>query len=108
MSDEQENQPKPTTKFAPMQKQREVVESQWGTIGGGKENSTMPTDTLTQKRNDVKTSKQQDTIEMKRQTVYMPKWLATRLKIHAASTGDDISGIITRLVEDYLDRVERE
>ncbi len=39
--------------------------------------------------------------EMKRQTVYMPKELATWLKIHAASIDDDISGIITRLVEHY-------
>jgi len=39
--------------------------------------------------------------EMKRQTVYMPKELATWLKVHAALTGDDISGVITRLVEHY-------
>lgn len=44
--------------------------------------------------------------EMKRQTVYMPQQLATRLKVHAATIGDDISGIITRLEEDYLDKVE--
>ncbi len=100
MSDEQEKKPKPTTRFA-------SIKQQFETIGGG-EDTPMPADTLTQKRNDVKTSRQQDTSEMKRQTVYMPKRLATRLKIHAASTGDDISGIITRLVEDYLDRVERE
>ena len=101
MSDEQEKQPvpKPTARFGSMKKQFE-------TIGGGKED-TIPTDTLTQKRNDVITSKQQDTPEMKRQTVYMPKDLATRLKIHAASTGDDISGIITRLVESYLDQAEK-
>ncbi len=41
------------------------------------------------------------TPEMKRQTVYMPKELATWLKVHAASIDDDISGIITRLVEHY-------
>jgi len=40
-------------------------------------------------------------LEMKRQTVYMPKELATWLKVHAALTGDDISGVITRLVEQY-------
>jgi len=41
------------------------------------------------------------TTEMKRQTVYMPKELATWLKVHAALTGDDISGVITTLVEQY-------
>lgn len=98
MNDEQEKLKKPTTKFA-------SIKQQYETIGGGKED-TLPVDTLTQKHNNVKTSGQQDTPEMKRQTVYMPKHLATRLKIHAASTGDDISGIITRLVETYLDKEE--
>jgi len=44
--------------------------------------------------------------EMKRQTVYMPQQLATQLKVHAATIGDAISGIITRLEEGYLDKVE--
>ena len=99
MSDEQEKKPKPTTRFG-------SIKQQYETIGGGNDTS-MPVDTLTQKHNDIKTSRQQDAPEMKRQTVYMPRQLATRLKIHAASMGDDISGIITRLVEDYLDQVER-
>ena len=45
--------------------------------------------------------------EKQRQTVYLPQSLAIRLKVHAAAIQDDISGIITRLVEQYLDEVER-
>lgn len=93
MSDEQTK--KPTTKFG-------SIKDQWETIGGRKEETDMQS-TITSKRQDALTSKQQDVPEMKRQTVYMPKGLATRLKIHAASTGKDISGIITKLVEAYLD-----
>jgi hypothetical protein len=44
--------------------------------------------------------------EMKRQTIYIPQQLATPLKVHATTIGDDISGIITRLEEGYLDKVE--
>jgi hypothetical protein len=44
--------------------------------------------------------------EMKRQTVYMPAGLARWLKVHAAATGDDISGIITDLVTKYRNEVE--
>jgi hypothetical protein len=101
MSDQQE--PKPTTRFGNIQ-QRETIE-QWKTVGGGK--SEMPADTLTQKHQDVKTSATHPSgEEMKRQTVYIPKPLATRLKVHAAIINDDISGSITRLVEQYLDEVE--
>ena len=105
MSNEQEKKPTttPTTKFASMQKQRETVE-ELQTIGGGKGN--MPQSTLTQKRQDAKTSEHTPD-EMFRQTVYMPKSLARRLKSHAAIIDEDISGIITRLVETYLDDVER-
>jgi hypothetical protein len=95
MSNEQEK--KPTQKFGTMKQQ-------WETIGGGKGDTEMQ-GALTQKRHDVKASEQE---EMKRQTVYMPKTLATRLKARAALIGDDISGIITRLVETYLDEAEKE
>jgi len=54
----------------------------------------------TERYNDKEASPGSPT-EMKRQTVYMPKELATWLKVHAALTGDDISGVITRLVEHY-------
>jgi hypothetical protein len=67
----------------------------------------MPADTLTQKHQDVKTSTVRTPgEEMKRQTVYIPKPLATWLKVHAAIINDDISGIITRLVEQYRDEIE--
>lgn len=46
------------------------------------------------------------TDDMKRQTVYMPAGLARWLKVHAAATGDDVSGIITGLVAQYKDKVE--
>ncbi len=93
MSDEEK---KPTTKFGSMRQQ-------WETIGGNK-GADMPADTMAQKRQDVKTSR--DTQNMKRQTVYMPRDLAIWLKAHAALTGTDISGIMTRLVEDYKKNVE--
>ncbi len=41
-----------------------------------------------------------------RQTVWMPKVLNRRLKIQAAREGEDISGIINRLVEEYLEKEE--
>ncbi len=94
MNDEQEKK-KPTTKFG-------SIANQWDTIGGGKDVQ----DTLTQERKDVTTSKRYDASEMKRQTVYMPAGLARWLKIHAAATGDDISGIITNLVTLYKKEVE--
>ena len=94
MSDEQEKK-KPTTKFG-------SIANQWDTIGGGKDVQ----DTLTQERKDVTTSKRYDASEMKRQTVYMPAGLARWLKVHAAVTGGDISGIITGLIAKYRDEVE--
>ena len=42
-----------------------------------------------------------DKEEMKRQTVYLPKSLASWLKVHAATRDEDMSGIIARLVEEY-------
>ena len=102
MSDEQK-EIKPTKKFGSMQQQREAVE-EFGTIGN-KGKSDTSADTLTQKRQEVKTPMPLAE-EMKRQTVYMPQQLATRLKVHAATIGDDISGIIRRLVADYLDEVD--
>ncbi len=96
MSEEKEKEPKPTNKFGSMKRQFE-------TIGGGKE--TMPGEgTLTLKRQDIKTSS--TTEELKRQTIYMPRRLATWLKTHAASTEVDMSAIMTRLVEEYKDKVE--
>lgn len=38
---------------------------------------------------------------MKQQTFYLPKELAHWLKVHAAITEQDVSTIITRLIEDY-------
>lgn len=97
MSDEPTK--KPTTKFG-------SIQQQWDTIGGAKGDTTMAQDTLTQKRQNSITSKQQDIQEMKRQTVYMPQHLAIWLKAHAALNGEDISGIITHLVEDYKNKEE--
>jgi hypothetical protein len=94
MSDTPEK--KPTTRFGSMKEQFE-------TIGG----ATDMQGTLTQEHQDAKTSAHSQE-DMKRQTVYMPQRLATRLKVHAAIIGDDISGIITRLVKTYLDEVEKD
>lgn len=58
----------------------------------------------TVKGQDAKKSKLPD--DMKQQTVYLPKKLALRLKAHAAMTEQDISSIITELVEQYLIRQE--
>lgn len=100
MSDEgKEKEPKPTSKFG-------SVKRQFETIGGGKGDSTMQGEgTLTLKRPDVKTSPAPE--EMKRQTIYLPRRLATWLKMHAASTEDDMSAIITGLVEELKDKVEK-
>ena len=43
---------------------------------------------------------------MKRQTIFMPEELATWLKIYAARKGDDMSGIVTELVEQLREREE--
>ena len=94
MSDKQEK--KPTTRFGSMREQFE-------TIGG----ATDMQGTVTQKHQGTKTSEHSQE-NMKRQTVYMPQQLATRLKVHAAIIGDDISGIITRLVKTYLDDAEKD
>jgi hypothetical protein len=88
-----------------------------GKIGGGKEKGQPPQerqDVQTFERRDVpveieeadtaKKSKREDTHF--RQTVWMPKPLNRRLKVHAAKAGDDVSGIINKLVADFLDREE--
>lgn len=103
MSDEQEI--KPTPKFGTVKEQRETVKEEWRTLGHKKEEPDMQ-GTLTSKRQNTITSKKQDVPEMKRQTVYMPTTLADWLKAHAALIHDDISGIITRLVEDYKNEAE--
>ena len=96
MSEQPTKEPKPTQKFAGINKQ-------WQTIGGG----TVPQQsTIAAKQQNVKATGEPPAEEMKRQTVYMPMRLAQRLKVHAALTGGDISGIITRLVETYLDETE--
>ncbi len=87
--------------------------AQTGKVGGKNEDEASQPQTngetqkhhnvLTQSHTDVKTPDQR---AMKRQTVYMPEDLAMWLKIHAASTKDDISGIITRLTEEYREKIE--
>lgn len=85
--------------------------AQTGKIGGRIEDDPQPqmseapkhNNVLTQQHIDVKTPGQR---AMKRQTVYMPEELAMWLKIHAATTKDDISGIITRLAEEYREKIE--
>jgi hypothetical protein len=103
MSDEQ-TEPKRATRFGSIQQQRDTIAQEWSTVGGGK---GMPAavGTMAQKRQDVKTLEAEGE-GMKRQTVYIPLPLATWLKAHAALIGDDISGIITRLVEQYREEVE--
>jgi hypothetical protein len=101
----EDKQIKRATQFAGLGKQQEAIQNEYSTLGGGK--SEMTQNTIASKRQDVTTSKHQDAEEMKRQTVYMPMELATWLKIHAATTREDISGIITRLVERYRDEVEK-
>ncbi len=54
-----------------------------------------------QRQNAMVAEAADDKGEMKRQTVYLPKSLAAWLKIHAATRDEDMSGIITRLVEQY-------
>ena len=54
----------------------------------------------------AKTLELQDDKELKRQTVYLPKRLALWLKSHAALTEQDMSEIITKLVEDYQRKEE--
>lgn len=97
MSDEQK-EIKPTTKFGSVQQQRETV-GEFQTIGSKGKPMIIAT-----KQPD--TEEPTSSEEMKRQTVYMPKSLAQRLKVHAALTDGDISGIITKLVETYLNEVE--
>jgi hypothetical protein len=84
MTDEKQEK-KPTQKFA-------SIKQQFETIGGSQ---------------NVETSKRYDAPDMKRQTVYMPVGLARWLKVHAAMTNNDISGIITGLVVKYRDEVEK-
>ncbi len=43
---------------------------------------------------------------MKRLTVDLPDELHTRLKVHTAMTGKDMSEVIRKLIADYLKKVE--
>ena len=81
------------------------MKRQFETIGGGKGGDTiMPESVILSKHQDVKTS---DIQEMKRQTIYLPDDLAIWLKAHAALSKDDMSGIVTRLVQEYREKIER-
>lgn len=94
-----------------------LQKAQAGKIGGGSDASA-PTqehkNATTFEQQDVVTSETEQSSAKKskreethfRQTVWMPKPLNRRLKIHAAKIEDDVSGIINRLVEEYLDREE--
>ncbi len=43
---------------------------------------------------------------MKRLTVDLPDELHTRLKVHTAMTGKDMSEVVRKLIADYLKKVE--
>ena|SRR5579859_7498139 len=87
-----------------------LQKAQAGKIGGGPVKST----TVTEQRapapepepaqETTKKAKREDTHF--RQTVWMPIPLNRRLKVHAAKIDEDISGIINKLVESYLDNEE--
>ena len=105
----------------PQQKERKgfaspLQKAQSGRIGGGR-STEMPIQEDTRDRPAVQehqlpstpetpTSKQKREETHFRQTVWMPIPLATRLKVHAARTRQDISGIVVKLVEQYLDSEE--
>ncbi len=93
-----------------------LQKAQAGKIGGGGKDqpNPEPKDVTTLERQDVDKSEEEADTSKKnkreethfRQTVWMPKPLNRRLKIHAAKVGEDVSGIINKLVEDYLKREE--
>lgn len=97
-------QPKERKGFAsPLQK------AQSGKIGGGKSDTrTEPAAQEDQPPTTAAspTSKPNREETHFRQTVWMPRPLATRLKVHAARTRQDISGIVNKLVEQYLNNEE--
>jgi hypothetical protein len=85
-----------------------LQKAQAGKIGGGKIG-----DGPTQVRLDVPPEAEADTTKKNkreethfRQTVWMPRVLNRRLKVHAAKIETNVSAIINQLVEDYLKREE--
>jgi len=52
------------------------------------------------------TTRKSDNVTMKRQTIFMPEELATWLKAYAARNRDDMSGVVTKLVQQLRDREE--
>jgi hypothetical protein len=100
---------------SPLQKaQAGKIGGRAGKIGGGKESPTQERqDVPTQYRQDVPPETEADITKKNkreethfRQTVWMPKVLNRRLKVHAAKIETNVSGIINQLVEDYLKREE--
>jgi hypothetical protein len=95
-----------------------LQKAQAGKIGGG--NAQPPKDESTQERQNATTLERQNVTETEgdttkknkreethfRQTVWMPKPLNRRLKVHAAKIEEDVSGIINKLVEEYLNKEE--
>jgi hypothetical protein len=61
-------------------------------------------DDQTLKRQNEKELKRQNDKNLKRQTIYLPKPLALWLKAHAAITEQDMSDIMTKLLEDYRNK----
>jgi len=108
-------QPEPTRKgfISPLQK------AQAGKIGGGRSSSAPTSEPETrpapaQTPTPAAAAEPEQASEKKlttkdthfRQTVWMPKQLNHRLKMIATRDHEDVSGIINRLVEKYLDEVE--
>ena len=93
-----------------------LQKAQSGRIGGGRsvETATQPDAQVEPARQEQQPASTQAAPASKpkreethfRQTVWMPIPLNRRLKIHAAKTDEDISGIINRLVEQFLDSEE--
>ncbi|MGH2505800.1 MAG: hypothetical protein ACRDHZ_00035 [Ktedonobacteraceae bacterium] len=90
-----------------------LQKAQAGKIGGGAtrtqetERDVQPTISTPTPAPEQATAKKADRKETHfQQTVWMPKPLNRRLKVHAAQTGEDVSSIINTLVEKYLDEME--
>ncbi len=107
-SENTQNSPQRKGFVSPLQKAQE------GKIGGGKDGVAQERQNVTTlERLDVNEEIEEDTTKKNkreethfRQTVWMPKPLNRRLKVRAAKDGEDVSGIINKLVEEYLNKEE--
>lgn len=63
--------------------------------------------TVDQSRSDILDQRRSDSEDRVKHTLYLPRELSTRLKLEKVRTGDEMSEIVSRALEHFLDDAEK-